>query len=119
MHAGAQSHGEKLKRLYGCIYDRSCQGDNTPTGDIERKYYAKGPWPILEITTDAACDSRGNKCTLYYPDLRASTLKHPLVTWGNGTLGRPETYAYFLKHLASWGFVIVATHEQNTLTNGK
>jgi hypothetical protein len=77
-----------------------------------------GPWSVLVDTTETACDSRGNKCTLFYPDVRKGSAKHPIITWGNGTDTPPEQYAYFLKHLASWGFVIIASRELNSLNNG-
>jgi hypothetical protein len=39
---------------------------------------------------------------------------HPIITWGNGTGGVSSGAAYFLRHLASWGFVIVATRDRFT-----
>ena len=49
----------------------------------------------------------GNKYDLYYPTpLGANGFKHPILTWGNGTFGQSTNYAYFLKHMASWGVVI-------------
>jgi Cutinase len=116
--AVAQPHEEKLKQLYSCIYDRTCESRYLPTGTIEQKYYASGPYRVLNDTTETACDSLGNKCTIYYPDPASATFKFPIVTWGNGTNATPESYAYLLKHLASWGFVVIATHEKFVLTNG-
>jgi hypothetical protein len=114
-----QPHGEKLKQLYGCVYEQSCELGYTPTGPVEQKYFVKGSWQVLEDTTDSVCDSFGNKCTLYYPNITDSYSKRPIVTWGNGTNSRPDQYAYFLKHLVSWGFVVIATQEQQTLLHGK
>jgi hypothetical protein len=85
---------------------------------IEQKYAASGPWTVVEDVTESPCDSFGNKCSLFYPDLKASDLTHPIITWANGTFASPEQYAYFLRHLASWGFVVIATQELNTLNNG-
>src|SRR5262245_58822795 len=116
--AAAQPPDERMKQLYSCLYDQSCRHTYIPTGIVEQKYYASGPYRVLNHTTEASCDSLGNKCTIYYPDLSTSTLKHPIVTWGNGSNATPESYAYLLTHLASWGFVVIATHEKLVLTNG-
>ncbi|MGK5533979.1 poly(ethylene terephthalate) hydrolase family protein [Streptomyces sp. URMC 129] len=46
---------------------------------------------------------------LYRPqDLGGDGLRHPVLTWGNGTGARPATYTALLAHLASWGFVVIA-----------
>jgi hypothetical protein len=39
---------------------------------------------------------------------------HPILTWGNGTLGSTTQVDFFLRHMASWGFVVVATEDQLT-----
>ena len=54
---------------------------------------------------------------LYYPatsagqnkPLDASTLPLPLVAFQHGYLGKPEDYDILSEHLASWGFLVVAT----------
>jgi hypothetical protein len=54
---------------------------------------------------------------LIYPaNLRANGFKHPIVAYGNGTNAKPIEAAYFLKHLASWGFVVVASEDKQTLS---
>jgi hypothetical protein len=88
---------------------------NFPTGTIEKKYYATGPWTVTVATAAGCCDSKGNRYDLYYPtDLGANGFLHPIITWGNGTGRVSRRYAYFLKHLASWGFVIIATRDRQT-----
>jgi hypothetical protein len=48
---------------------------------------------------------------VYRPStLSASGELHPVITWGNGTGASNETYNSFLKHLASYGFIVVASH---------
>jgi hypothetical protein len=42
--------------------------------------------------------------------------KHAIITWGNGTGSTPTTYAGLLQHLATHGFVVVASHNTNTGT---
>jgi len=88
-----------------------------PNGEIERKYYAAGPWKDVTVgKTEKPCDSAGNKCILVYPtNLGANGLKHPIVAYGNGTNAHPTEAAYFLKHLASWGFAVIASEDKQTL----
>jgi hypothetical protein len=86
---------------------------NYPTGAIELKYYAQGPWDVT--TRVDCCDSAGHKFDLYYPkNLGANGFRHPILTWGNGTFGKPQNVASFLEHMASWGFVVIATEDSFT-----
>jgi len=89
---------------------------NYPTGAIELHYYADGPWlPVTFSQSSVACDSLGNKCDFFYPaNLGANGFQHPILTWGNGSFGAPKLYDYFLRHMASWGFVVVATEDSMT-----
>jgi hypothetical protein len=99
----------------GCALLPSCAGLNHPTGTIEQKYAATGVWAVTTIPGGACCDSLGNPFDLYYPtNLGANGFKHPILTWGNGTNGAPVHYAKFLTHMASWGFVIIATVDKMT-----
>ena len=83
---------------------------NYPTGTIELKYYAPGPWAVS--TSSACCDSSKNKLDLYYPtNLGANGFLHPVLTWGNGSFASPSQYDYLLRHMASWGFVVIATED--------
>lgn len=92
-----------------------CNPPNFPTGTIEQKYYAPGPWSVTVSLGGACCDSAGNKFDLYLPTpLGANGFKHPILTWANGTNTSSDHYAYFLKHMASWGFVVIATQDLNT-----
>jgi len=53
--------------------------------------------------------------TLYQPaNLETSGFLHPVVTWGNGTGGQPQHYGELLEHLASHGFVVIASNRRNT-----
>ena len=66
---------------------------NLPTGAIEKKYYATGPWAVTTRSD--------NGYDFYYPtDIGANGFLHPIITWGNGTGGTASNVAYFLNHLA-------------------
>jgi pimeloyl-ACP methyl ester carboxylesterase len=85
-------------------------GASVPT--VEATYGAEGPWAV---TMSQQADATGQLVDLYYPaDLGASGFRHPVITWGNGSLTPTTHYARILRHLASWGFVVVAT--QSTWT---
>src|SRR5437016_13398227 len=87
------------------VVAQGCKPPNYPTGTIELQFYANGTWPVTVQTGTLCCDSSGNKFDLYYPtNLGANGFKHPILTWGNGTFGKPSDVDYFLKHMASWGF---------------
>ncbi|MFI5779928.1 hypothetical protein [Nocardia sp. NPDC051570] len=86
-----------------------------PTGAIEAKYFGPGPWAVTARAGLGCCDSTGAAYDVWYPaDLGAGGVRHPVITWGDGTSAVPHQYDYLLRHLASWGFVVVATENQNT-----
>jgi hypothetical protein len=93
----------------------SCNPPNYPTRPIELKYYANGPWAVTVAPASQCCDSQGHKFDLYYPtNLGAGGFHHPILTWGNGTGALSDKVSYFLTHMASWGFVIIAPQDTNT-----
>jgi dienelactone hydrolase len=52
--------------------------------------------------------------TLFRPtDLGQGGLCHPVITWGNGTGATPSIYKTLLNHLASHGFVVIASNSTN------
>ena len=52
--------------------------------------------------------------TLFRPmDLAQGGLCHPVITWGNGTGSTPSLYKVLLNHLASHGFVVIASNSTN------
>jgi len=88
---------------------------NAPTGPVETQYYANGSYATTTTRSTAACDSKGNQCDVFYPTNIASlNTRLPLVVWANGTDSTPDNYTNWLKHLASWGFVVVATRDKQT-----
>ena len=101
--------------LASCAVLSSCASLGHPTGTLEQRYAAPGVWAVTTSPGGACCDSRGNPFDLFYPTtLGAGGFKHPILTWGNGTNSGPSHYTRFLTHLASWGFVIIATTDQMT-----
>jgi pimeloyl-ACP methyl ester carboxylesterase len=82
------------------------------TYPIESAYAQPGTWAV---TTGSATDASGNSFSLYYPsNLGAGGLRHPIVSWGNGTNAVPSQYNDLLTQLASWGFVVVASNSTAT-----
>jgi hypothetical protein len=52
--------------------------------------------------------------TVFRPnDLATSGRCHPVITWGNGTGSNPSLYKALLNHLASHGFIVVASDSPN------
>jgi len=90
---------------------------NYPTGEIELAYYQPGPWQVEYRQAAACCDSAGFAFDLWLP-YRAGggTVKHAVLSWGNGTAAAPEQYDHLLRHWASWGFIVVATRQPDTGT---
>jgi hypothetical protein len=104
-----------MAMMLGCSTSTPANTGNYPSRPIELKYYASGPWAVTASPAGACCDSSGNRFDLYYPTkLGAGGFKHPILTWGNGTYAKPDQYDYFLRHMASWGFVVVATEDEYT-----
>ncbi len=85
-----------------------------------------GPWPAADpampgpfatVTEEnvgplAGEDDNGEPVafTMFRPEeLGDNGLCHPVVTWGNGTGSNPGLYGVLLKHLASHGFVVIAS----------
>jgi hypothetical protein len=90
----------------------ACSHIDDPTGVIERKYFADGPLQITEQIPAPCCPANGFASDLYYPtNLGANNSKLPIITWGNGTGGTSTGARYFLRHLASWGFVVIASRD--------
>jgi hypothetical protein len=78
---------------------------------IETTYRATGSWAVSTGTASAF----GGTYKLYYPtNLGAGGFRHPILTWGNGTNATPSKYDGILTHLASWGFVVIASNSGQT-----
>ncbi|MCP4675545.1 MAG: alpha/beta hydrolase [Deltaproteobacteria bacterium] len=61
--------------------------------------------------------SEGPACVIHHPkDLGQGGLRHPIIVWGNGTMGFPAVYAGLLDHWASHGFIVAAAKTTNAGT---
>lgn len=73
-------------------------------GSVKEHYSKRGPYS--PATTSL------NGFSIYHP--RTMGGNHPIITWGNGTGAPTFSYSPFLNHLASWGFVVVASNSVMT-----
>lgn len=86
----------------------------------ESRYAVPGPQNVKVSRTTEVCDGDGGLCTVYSPDpveTRARTgqdARHPVIVWANGSGVETARYDYFLRHLASWGFLVVASDDTGT-----
>lgn len=90
--------------------------DTTVEGRIDMKYAAMGEQDVAYKEYDAN-DEQIGKYEVWYPsDLEEGSEKYPVVFWANGTGGHASKEEPFLKHLASWGFIVVGNEDENTRT---
>ena len=88
--------------------------DKTETGGIiEAKYLAQGNYDIKTITIDA--DGDLEKFTICYPEeLKKTDRQYPVVIMVNGTGVKASKYQSVLKHLASWGFIVIGNEHPSS-----
>lgn len=83
--------------------------DFQPGGPLETTYHSTGAHPVTKRSGTDCCASTGESYDIWYPaDLGTSGPRYPIITWGDGTAAHPQEYDYLLRHLASWGFVVIA-----------
>ncbi len=88
-----------------------------PLSDIERQYTNSGPSKPSRVTYSLPCDRKNNICDIWYPSDIGQGAPRPAILWANGTANgpvEPEVYDYLLSHIASWGFVVIATRDPRT-----
>jgi hypothetical protein len=89
----------------------------TAANTIESTYAATGSF---SVSTANVTDASGTVIyNLYYPTNLSTGGLHPIITWGNGTNALPSNYWGLLNHLASWGFVVVASTDLTTGTGAE
>lgn len=78
------------------------------THPVEAHFAAPGPHGVARASVPDG--TGGTLYELVLPDdLGAGGAPAPIITWGNGSFATPAEYPGLLDHLASWGFVVVAT----------
>jgi hypothetical protein len=83
---------------------------------IETVYKTAGSFSVSTATVTSGTATY----YLYYPtQLGTGGMRHPIVTWGNGTNATPSNYYGLLNHLASWGFAVVAVDDPTTGTGAE
>jgi pimeloyl-ACP methyl ester carboxylesterase len=80
---------------------------------VQGAYTNPGPYAV---TAGTVTDGSGDVIyDLYYPDDYAALgFQSPIITWGNGTDGTPAMCSTLLRHLASYGFTVIASTLANT-----
>ena len=84
-------------------------------GDIEAAYLSEGSYATAYITAEA--EEPMKKYTIYYPsELKSTDKVYPAVIMVNGTGIPASKYKSVLKHLASWGFVVIGNEDPSSGT---
>ena len=82
-------------------------------GTLEAKYLDMVPHEVSYLERAGMHDFK--KYEIYYPsDITIGTVRYPVVIYSNGTGVKASKYPAVLKHLASWGFIVMATEEENS-----
>lgn len=111
--AGRADTGVTPTDAGGALPDAQTGDSATPTGDASTPRFppvtdtgAKGPY--TPVTINATGPMGGY--TVYHPaELAPGGALNPIVSWGNGGFTTPDLYP-LLPHLASHGFVVVASN---------
>lgn len=86
--------------------DDEDEADDSPTPFSE--YQSSGPWAVTNGDAPPGF-------TIWRPaSLGEGGVHHPVITWGNGTGMTPDAYAGLLRHLASHGFLVIASRSTMT-----
>jgi hypothetical protein len=109
-----------------CAVYASTASSSTDTALIDTAALSQGSASIVESTIPnysstgpnrvAIIDNTGpgNAYTVFRPDPFANGTHYPIITWGNGTGATPSDYRPILMHMASYGFVVVASNSTQT-----
>ncbi|MDR6721615.1 putative esterase [Paenibacillus amylolyticus] len=86
---------------------------NLAEGSIEQHYSQPGS-SLVQV--EEVMSPTGNPVyRIYYPEFQGDE-SYPIISWGNGTGATPDHYNELLKHLASWGFVVIDSYSKTTGT---
>lgn len=79
-------------------------------GAIEEKYMAMGEHRVSTLTVRS--DDSLKKILVFYPaELETSDERYPVVVYSNGTGQKGSQYRNLYRHLASWGFIVLANDD--------
>lgn len=79
-------------------------------------FSADGPYPV--VSEDVSVEGFGSY-TIFRPKELDAECTHPIVAWGNGsTVSGSAPYAPFNQRAASWGIVVIASHQPQPASGG-
>ncbi len=111
--AGAQGSGDSSEGgLGGDAGELDASAACTMTFPATSNFGAKGTFAITKEDRTTTPSLAAADCTIYRPStLTTSTLRHPVVAWGNGT-GTPTVivYEWLFNQWASHGFIVAAAN---------
>ena len=82
-------------------------------GNIEAKYLQKGNHEVSYLERSAMQDFK--KYEIFYPsDIINGGDQYPVIIYSNGTGIKASKYTAVLERLASWGFIVIGTEEENS-----
>ncbi|MGH1339568.1 MAG: alpha/beta hydrolase [Aureispira sp.] len=89
----------------------SCKKKTIDPNSISYLYSLKGNYN--SVTLEQKDANGDNLYRIYYPE-NFPLVQAPIVVWGNGTDALPDDYNELLKHLSTWGFVVIDTYSKTT-----
>ncbi|MBR2801530.1 MAG: alpha/beta hydrolase [Erysipelotrichaceae bacterium] len=79
-------------------------------GEIERRYLSMGEHKVSSLSVKR--EDSLKKILVFYPsDLKESENAYPVVIYSNGTGQKGSQYKNLYRHLASWGFIVLANDD--------
>lgn len=104
--------------LFGFMkYKNSHYYDFVKTGGpIENKYTPMGPLDVAHVSVSDGSDKFGDQQIWYPTELPDSNKTYPVIINANGTGSIASTIEPVLKHLASWGFIVVGNDDKDSRT---
>ena len=100
-----------------CLLPTTAAADGGRVASVP-DFAAPGPRAVEVLREAGCCDGEGHPFDYYLPVRDAADAPMPLLVWGNGSWASPEKYDYVLRHIASWGFAVVASHD-NGVADGR
>jgi hypothetical protein len=101
---GQGANGAETTATTQAAYTSTC----SPPIPVSDQYTSN----LTTTTVDTVQDSNWpfpNQWHVYRPTTLSPGLHWPLLVWGSGTFANDGQYTTLLNHLASWGFVVVAS----------